>query len=184
MLLYWCLPIPRTVQKASTEASGEVTSRDLISPMSLPGFDRAAMDGFAVRSADTRGARPFAPVLLEGFQPLRTGMEVPEEYDAVVMLEDARLCNAALEVSAEVHAYKNISRIGEDIRQGDVVFREGRSRPPDVALLSALGIGQVSVYARPKIVIIPTGGELVPIGSRNLRTGEAYEINGLMAVCM
>ena len=105
MLLDRCLPIPRTMQKASTEASGEVISRDIISPVSLPGFDRAAMDGFAVRSADTRGARPSAPVLLEDFQPLRTGMEVPEEYDAVVMLEDARLRNESLEVSAELHAF-------------------------------------------------------------------------------
>jgi molybdopterin molybdotransferase len=182
MLLDRCLPIPRTMQKASIEASGEVTSRDIISPVSLPGFDRAAMDGFAVRSADTRGAKPSAPVLLEGFQSLRTGMEVPEEYDAVVMLEDSRLRNESLEVSAELHPSKNVSRIGEDIRQGDVVFREGHAlRPPDVALLSALGIDQVMVYARPKVVIIPTGGELVAIGSRALRTGEAYEINGLMA---
>ena len=182
MLLDRCLPIPRTMKKASTEASGDVVSRDIISLVSLPGFNRAAMDGFAVRSIDTRGARPSAPVLLEGFQPLRTGMEVPEEYDAVVMLEDARISNEALEVSAELHASKNVSRIGEDIRPGDMVFREGHAlRPPDVALLSALGIDQVSVYARPKIVIIPTGGELVAIGSRTLRPGEAYEINGLMA---
>jgi molybdopterin molybdotransferase len=182
MLLDRCLPLSRTMQKTTSEASGDVTSRDIISPVNLPGFDRAAMDGFAVRSADTRGARPSSSVLLENFQPMRTGMEVPKEYDAVVMLEDARLSNEALEVSTEVHAHKNVSRIGEDICQGDVVFREGHAlRPPDVALLSALGIGQVSVYARPKIVIIPTGGELVAIGSRALRTGEAYEINGLMA---
>jgi molybdopterin molybdotransferase len=182
MLLDRCLPILQTMQKASTEASGEVISRDIISPESLPGFDRAAMDGFAVRSAGTRGARPSSPVLLEDFQPMRTGMEVPEEYDAVVMLEDARLRNEALEISAEVHAYKNVSLIGEDIRQGDVVFLEGHAlRPPDVALLSALGIDQVSVYARPRIVIIPTGGELVAIGTRTLRTGEAYEINSHMA---
>ena len=115
------------------------------------------------------GAKPSAPVFLEDFQPLRTGMEVPEDYDAVVMLEDARLRGDVLEITAELHAYKNVSRIGEDIRQGDVVFREGHAlRPPDVALLSALGIDEVQVYARPKVVIIPTGGELVAIGARAL----------------
>ena len=182
MLLDRCLPIQRIEQKMTGSASGEVISRDIYSQVNLPAFDRAAMDGFAVRAADTKGAKTYAPVLLERFQPLRTGMEVPIEYDAVVMLEDARLCNESLEVSAELHASKNVSRIGEDIRQGDLVFSEGHAlRPPDIALLSALGIDQVWVYARPKITVIPTGSELVAIGSRSLQKGEAYEINSIMA---
>jgi molybdopterin molybdotransferase len=140
------------------------------------------MDGYGVRSADTLGARPSAPVFLDNFLPLRTGMPVPKDYDAIVMLEDASLRESMLEVTAEVHAYKNVSRIGEDIALGEAVFPEGHVlRPPDVALLAALGIGEVRVYARPKAVIIPTGGELVAIGSRALQAGEAYEINGLLA---
>jgi molybdopterin molybdotransferase len=140
------------------------------------------MDGFAVRSRDTKGARPSAPNFLDDFRALRTGMEVPGDYDAVVMLEDAQLRGNVLEITAEAHAYKNVSRVGEDVLQGDVVFRQGhRLRPPDLAMLSALGVAQVTVYARPKVVIIPTGGELVDIGARPLRPGEAYEINGLMA---
>lgn len=139
------------------------------------------MDGYAVRSTDTKGARPSSPVILENFLPIRTGMEVPSDYDAVVMLEDSRLRKNALEITAEVHAYRNVSRIGEDIRQGDVVFREGHAlRPPDIALLYALGVCSVQVYELPKVAIIPTGGELVPIGGGPLKTGEAYEINGLM----
>jgi molybdopterin molybdotransferase len=109
-------------------------------------------------------------------------MPVPGEYDAVMMLEDARLRESTLEVTAQLHAYRNVSRTGEDIRQGETVFSQGHTlRPPDVALLSALGIGEVQVYEKPKVVIIPTGGELVAIGSRALGPGEAYEINGLMA---
>ena len=105
-----------------------------------------------------------------------------QSYDAVVMLEDAQLRGNVLEITAEAHAHKNVSRAGEDVLQGDVVFRQGhRLRPPDLALLSALGIASLEVYARPKVVIIPTGGELVDIGARALRAGEAYEINGLMA---
>lgn len=164
------------------QAAERVTSLDITSPVSLPGFDRAAMDGFAVRSLDTKGARPSAPNFLDNFLALRTGMEVPGAYDAVVMLEDAQLRGNVLEITAEAHAYKNVSRIGEDVLQGDVIFREGhRLRPPDLAMLSALGVARVTVYARPKVVIIPTGGELVDIGTRALRAGEAYEINGLMA---
>ncbi len=157
-------------------------SEDIRSPVSLPGFDRAAMDGFAVRSEDTKGAKPNAPALLDNFLALRTGMPVPGCYDAVVMSEDCRMRGTTLEITTQLHAYKNVSRIGEDISVGETVFSEGHTlRPPDVAMLSALGIGEVSVYERPKVVVIPTGGELVPIGLRTLCAGEAYEINGLMA---
>lgn len=180
-LLEHCHPVKRTMRLACKEASWRVVSQDIISQVDLPGFDRAAMDGYAVRSTDTKGARPSSPVFLENFLPIRTGMEVPEDYDAVVMLEDSRQRENLLEITAEVHAYRNVSCIGEDISQGDVVFREGHAlRPPDIALLSALGIGSVQVYELPKVAIIPTGGELVPIGSGPLKTGEAYEINGLM----
>jgi molybdopterin molybdotransferase len=164
------------------QASGRVLSQEILSPASLPGFDRAAMDGFAVRSEDTRGAKPSAPVILDNFLPMRTGMPVPGCYDAVVMREDCRMRGTALEITVQLHAYKNVSRIGEDMSVGETVFSEGHTlRPPDVALLSALGIDEVSVYERPKVVILPTGGELVPIGLRPLGVGEAYEINGLIA---
>ena len=182
ILLDQCRPLSRTEKMDTMQAAERVTSYDITSPVSLPGFDRAAMDGFAVRSRDTKGARPSAPNFLDDFLALRTGMEVPEAYDAVVMLEDAQLRGNVLEITAEAHAYKNVSRVGEDVLQGDVIFREGhRLRPPDLAMLSALGVARVTVYARPKVVIIPTGGELVDIGARALRAGEAYEINGLMA---
>jgi molybdopterin molybdotransferase len=182
MLLDRCLPLQRTALLQNVQAAGRVLSQDISSPVDLPGFDRAAMDGFAVRSEDTRGAKPNAPVFLDNFRPVRTGMPVPGDYDGVVMLEDARRRNATLEITTQLHAYKNVSRIGEDISLGETVFFEGHTlRPPDVAMLSALGIDEVRVYDKPRVVIIPTGGELVAIGARALCAGEAYEINGLMA---
>lgn len=157
-------------------------SGDLVSTVDLPSFNRAAMDGFAVRAAETRGASPYAPVYLQSFLSLRTGMAVPEGFDAVVMLEDSALRGSILEVTASVHPFRNVARIGEDIRRGDVVFKEGhRLRPPDIALLAALGQERAEVYARPRVAIIPTGSELVVPGTRALRPGEAYESNGLMA---
>lgn len=181
-LLERCLPVQCTESLPAAGSSDRLLSRDAVSSVDLPGFDRAAMDGFAVRSEETKGAGPSAPVYLSEFLPLRTGMAVPEPFDAVVMLEDALLRGDTLEISATVHPYRNVSRIGEDIRRGDVVLKQSHLlRPPDVALLSALGIEEVMVYARPKVAIIPTGGELVDIGARALRPGEAYEINGLMA---
>ncbi len=157
-------------------------SQDILSPVSLPGFDRAAMDGFAVRSEETKGAKPNAPAYVNNFLPMRAGMPVPGDFDAVVMSEDCQGRGTTLEITAQLHAYKNVSRIGEDITAGEKVFSEGHTlRPPDVAMLSALGIGAVWVYERPRAVVIPTGEDLIPIGQRALHAGEAYEINGLMA---
>src|SRR5512137_836199 len=122
MLLDRCLPLQRTALLQNVQAAGRVLSQDISSPVDLPGFDRAAMDGFAVRSEDTRGAKPNAPVFLDNFRPVRTGMPVPEDYDAVVMQEDARRRNTTLEITAQLYAYKNVSRTGEDISIGEAVF--------------------------------------------------------------
>lgn len=126
----------------------------------------------------------MASICLENFLPLRTGMAVPEGFDAVVMLEDTVLRGGVLEITAEVHPYRNVSRIGEDVCRGEMILRMGhRLRPPDIALLAALGFWQVTVYAKPRIAVIPTGGELVSRGARarQLQPGEAYETNGLIA---
>ena len=182
MLIRRSQPLQRIELLSTLRGEGRVLSQDIFSPLSLPGFDRAAMDGFAVRSEETKGARPHAPVFLERFEPVRTGMPVPASYDAVVMLEDSRRRGSILETTAQLHPFKNVSRIGEDIAAGEKIFSRGHTlRPPDLSLLSALAIEEVEVYQRPKVVIIPTGGELLDIGSRPLQPGEAYEINSIMA---
>ncbi len=167
------------------DSVGRVLSEGIVSAVDLPEFNRAAMDGYAVRSSDTRSANTTNPVYLhlgENVTQVRTGMAVPENFDAVVMLEETFLRGNRVEVMGEVHPFRNVSRIGEDIAIGDLIFEGGhRIRPPDIALLAALGIKGVFVYARPKIAILPTGSELVAIGARSLLPGEAYEINGLMA---
>jgi molybdopterin molybdotransferase len=164
---------------------GRVLSEGIVSAVDLPEFNRAAMDGYAVRSGDTRSACTTNPVYLnlgENITQVRTGMAVPDDFDAVVMLEETFLRGNRVEVMGEVHPFRNVSRIGEDIAAGDLIFKDGHQlRPPDIALLAALGIKEVFVYARPRIAIIPTGGELVALGARPLLPGEAYEINGLMA---
>lgn len=182
MLLERCRPLERIESLPVGLAAGRILCQDVLSPVSLPGFDRAAMDGYAVRSADTAGARPHAPVFIQDFLPARTGQPVPSRYDAVLMLEDAEMRGSTLQSTAQLHSGKNVSRVGEDIAAGERVYSAGHTiRPPDAALLLALGIEEVAVWHRPKVTIIPTGGELVEPGERPLSPGEAYEINGLMA---
>lgn len=182
LLLSRCLPLKRTESIEVVLADSRVLSKDVLSLTSLPDFDRAAMDGFAVRSEDTQGARPHAPAFIEDFAAVQTGMPVSKGHDAIVMLEDAILRDGVLEVSAQLHPYRNVSRVGEDISAGEIVFMEGHTlRPPDLALLLALGVDRVQVYERPEVAVIPTGGKLLEIGSRPPLPGEAFEINGLMA---
>jgi molybdopterin molybdotransferase len=97
------------------------------------------------------------------------------------MKEDVVLREDSLEVNTVVHPSKNVSRAGEDIGKGDLVLPQGhRLRPPDIALLGSLGLEGATVYERPKVAIIPTGGELVPVGIQGLKPGQAYEINRLL----
>jgi molybdopterin molybdotransferase len=181
-LMRVCSPILRSEPLTLSNCQDRVISSDILSPSNLPPFRRAAMDGYAVVAADTRGASSGSPIYLDNARKIRTGQAVDEPYDAVVMLEDAVERAGLLEVAAEVHRFKNVSQVGEDIKKGDVVLPQGhRLRPPDIALLAALGLHSVQVYERPRVAVIPTGGELVAVGSRPLLPGEAYEINGIMA---
>ncbi len=189
-LLERCGPVTRSEPVHLASARDRVLSGDLASPVNLPAFNRAAMDGYAVRAADTRGATPLAPVYLEvGDEagegrcvPVRTGMAAPPGADAVLMIEDALLRGQVVEATAEVHPYRNLARVGEDVALGETVLKEGhRLRPPDIALLASLGLSTVQVFARPKVAIIPTGGELVPLFSgQKLLPGQAREANGLI----
>jgi molybdenum cofactor synthesis domain-containing protein len=161
-------------------ALGRVLAHDLVAGQDIPPFDRAAMDGFAVRAEDTYGASVNAPVFLRvvggagiGVVPkvilkkgeaasVVTGGQMPQGADAVVMVEYTRqLSNESVEVSNEVHPAENISRVGEDVRKGTIVLREGaRLLPQDIGMLSNLGLSEVSVKCRLKVAVVSTGNEI------------------------
>lgn len=179
-LLDLCSPVDEKEKIQIEDACGRVLAYDALSPEDLPSFNRAAMDGYAVRSHETRGASQSSPVRIKEYVRVRTGAALPDGFDAVVMLEDSFLRDDVLEVTAELTPYRNVSRIGEDVRAGDVVLsREHMLRPPDIALLGAVGIDEVEVFTRPRVAVIPTGDELVP-RSCVPAPGEAREINSLM----
>ncbi|AMV30106.1 Molybdopterin molybdenumtransferase [Gemmata sp. SH-PL17] len=162
-------------------AAGRVLAESVVSAVDVPGFPRAAMDGFALHAADTAGApvplmvvgeslpaRPFAGTVAPG-QAVRitTGAPIPTGADAVLMAEFAQiepdgrvLPRAALAVG------KHVVRIGEDVTQGREVLPAGRRlRPQDVGVLASIGVGTVRVVRRPRVAILVTGNELLPPGS-------------------
>lgn len=153
------------------EAAGRAIARDAVAVADVPGFDRAAMDGYAVRSSDTGArsvvgdsfpARPFSGTLSSG-QAVRvmTGAPLPSGADAVVPFEEGDPAGLP-----PISAGKNVGRRGEDVVAGRLLFRAGRVlRPQDVALLVSSGVASVFVHRTPRISILVTGDELLPVGS-------------------
>ncbi|MDO9098214.1 MAG: molybdopterin molybdotransferase MoeA [Candidatus Methanoperedens sp.] len=172
------------------DCDGRIIAEDIIANIDVPHYRRAAMDGFAVKASDTLGAGGNSPVVLKLGQSVdkgmclrvHTGSPVPDGADAVVMMEDAVLHGDSVEIFTQLHPLKNIGEIGEDIQKGEIILKEGQKlRPCDIAVLASLGIGDIKVFRKPLVAIIPTGEELVPRGTREPKEGEVYETNGLMA---
>lgn len=167
------------------EAAGRVLARDMTSPVDVPPFARAMMDGFAVRAEDTSGAssynrlslrligtalpgRPFAGRLEpETAVCIMTGAPLPAGADAVLPAELAETAGEQVLACGEVSPGRHVGEVGEDVRAGSVVLGAGRVlRPQDVGVLSSIGSAQVPVVRRPRVHIIVTGNELLPAGSR------------------
>ncbi len=163
------------------DALNRVLAEDVYSPIDSPPFDRAAMDGYAIRGKDSFGAAPRTPVFLklkrrrlgekeenhieigkgECF-PIATGIPVPKGSNAVVMLEYTKENGDELEIFKPVTPGKNVSFKGEDVKKGDVVLKAGKVlRAYDIGMLASLFQQTVKVYKRATIGILATGDELI-----------------------
>ncbi|MBV9050574.1 MAG: molybdopterin biosynthesis protein [Solirubrobacterales bacterium] len=163
-------------------ALGRVTAEPIWAARSSPPFDCAAMDGIAVRAADTVGASETTPLLLEpdAFVTVDTGDPLPDRFDAVVMREHVHYSDARAELRAAVAPYQHVRSIGEDISATELLLPAGhRLRPVDVAAAAASGATAVTVRRQPVVTILPTGDEMRPIGS-DLAPGELLETNSVM----
>jgi molybdopterin molybdotransferase len=189
-------PIARVETIPLDEAHGRVTARDVIAPADVPPFSRAAMDGYAVRAADTRGAARSQPRRLRQIATLYTGQvstvavgreecieiatgaPMPEGADAVVIVEDTD-CDAdrLVDVYVEVQPAQNIGRRGADIQAGQTVLHGGEAlNSSRIGALAALGMARVEVYERPRVAILSTGNEVAEPG-QPLKPGHIYDIN-------
>ncbi len=177
-------PPRRTLQLPLAKALGHVTAAPVWAVLSSPHFPAAAMDGVAVAAADTVGATETSPRRLSlGTRVvwIDTGDAMPPNTDAVIMIEDIHdHGDGTIEIIAAAAPWQHVRPLGEDIVASELVLPQGRRlEPRDLGALAAAGHAQVDVVAPPRVAVIPTGSELVPVG-RNPQPGELIEFNGLM----
>ncbi len=183
-------PISKIENLPIEECDGRIIAENITASINVPHYRRAAMDGFAVMASETLGAGTGSPVILRltdiiergACVRVHTGSPMPDGADAVVMMEDMVLNADKVEIFTQIHPFKNVGAIGEDVQKGEIILNQGRMlRPCDIAVLASLGIEKINVFKRPLILVIPTGEELVPRNRKNLMEGEVYETNGLMS---
>jgi molybdopterin molybdotransferase len=186
------------VAVALSDTPGLVLAADVVAPLSLPMFDNSAMDGYAVRATDVVAAGPDSPVKLPVAEDIpagrtdrltlapgtahriMTGAPLPDGATAVVPVE---LTDAGVEVVAVAGAPKpgqHIRRAGEDVTAGTTVLRAGQVvTPAALGLTAALGLAELTVTPRQRVLVVSTGSELIGAGTA-LQPGQIYESNGIM----
>lgn len=162
------------------DSLGRVTARAIIAKTSSPFYHSSSMDGYAVRFTDTFGASETNPLRLKiGEQAVYvdTGDPMPDTYNAVIMIEDVNRVEEYIEIIAPVTPWQHVRVIGEDIVATELILPENhRIRPVDIGAMLASGHTEVSVRRRPRVVIIPTGTEIVEPGGE-LKKGDIIEYN-------
>lgn len=181
-------------------SNGRILAENIRSPISLPPFDRAVMDGYAVKAEDTFSADESNPVKLrvkgrisagewselevekgEAVE-VATGAVLPKGANAVVMVEYTRERNGVVEVFKPVTPGENVLFAGGDVMAGEILLRKGkRITRREIAILSACGIGKVRVFKKPRVAVISTGNELAEIGEK-LERAKIYDVNSY-ALC-
>lgn len=183
--------IERRVERLGSEtidsrtANGRVLIAEVTSEVEVPGFDRAAMDGYALRGEETFGADSYSPIsfsLIGRVRPgsaeqlfvepgqaveIATGGPMPAGADTVVRVESTEVDGPVVRVTEPTPPGRHVGRAGEDIARGTEVLHAGRVlRPQDLGVLSAIGVDRVEVVRKPRAAILITGDELLPSGSR------------------
>ncbi len=164
------------------ETAGQVLAEDVYADMDIPPLSNTAMDGYAVRAADTAGAGPDRPVRLRVVYDLAagytteqavtpgtairimTGAPIPPGADAVVRFEDTAQDGEWVYILKEVPVGKEVRYAGEDVRAGTLVLPRGSLiRPQEVGMLAALGRTEALVHRRPRVGLLATGDEVIEI---------------------
>ena len=177
------------------DALGRAAVADIVSPEAVPSFDNSAMDGYAVRGEELEaGRREFRVVVdipagrwwdtpLEAGEAAKimTGAPLPPGADTVVQVEHTAQTGDLLEVQKAPQTGANVRRAAEDVAPGDLVIPRGTCLgPAEIGLLASIGIANVAVARRPRVAILATGSELVPLG-KPLGPGQIHNSNSFTA---
>ncbi len=167
------------------DAAGRVLAVEVVSEVNVPNFQRAMMDGYALRATDIAKASADNAIPLEVVaectpgqyhdgeirpgQAIRimTGAPLPAGVDSVLPVEHTTVVDEQVHAVRSLETGKNLGSVGEDIRGGDTLLPKGRVlRPQDIGVLSSVGHAQVEVVCRPRVRIVVTGNELLPAGKK------------------
>ena len=172
-----------------------ILAENIYSKLNIPPFDNSAMDGYAVKFIDTVNASYDTPVILNIIDSvtcgsvskkmimnkeaikIATGAKIPKGADSVVRVEDTKEENGKVKVFKKVECGKDIRRLGEDIKNGELTLKKGiKVTAPVLGILASLGIKKVSVFKQLKVGVISTGDELLE-PSETLKAGKIYNSN-------
>lgn len=162
------------------KALGEITGEPVFAAHSSPIYNAAAMDGIAVHFADLAAASEASPVRLtkDQFTAVNTGNNLPQEFDAVVMIEDVHYLNEdEVELSSPATPWQHVRTIGEDIVTTELILPQGHTiRPIDQGAMLATGVTTINIRRKPVVQVIPTGSELIQPGNTPT-PGQIIEFN-------
>ncbi len=189
------LPVTATEKLKIDDCLNRILAEDIVANRSTPPFDRAAVDGYALKAKDTFSASRQNPVMLDvtdavyaGGLPQKmvnageciqvaTGAKMPRGADAVVMIENVSREGNRIKVIKSTSPGSNIAPIGEDIKKGELVLKEGYFlSPANIGVLASQGLIHASVYRKPRVAVIPTGEEIGSVGNK-LKPTQIYDIN-------
>ena len=197
-------PVLAAEEISLSDAGGRVLRADAISDLDLPPFDRARMDGYALRSADTAGASADHPIRLQAIGEtaagfvfdgmvttgtavrIMTGAPLPLGADAVEKIEVIQLIDDQIELRAPIKEGQFITPRGVETRAGEVMAKAGeRITPAVAAVLASFGYARVTVSRRPRLSLLSTGSELVDVsespGPAQIRNSNTYSLAGYAA---
>ncbi|MEE3274039.1 MAG: gephyrin-like molybdotransferase Glp [Acidobacteriota bacterium] len=193
-----CEPIIDTEDIPVAGSTGRVIAKAVTAPVDVPVTDRAAMDGYAVITGDLPNSRKDeCPIQLEVLGKLlagdlgtpvvqsgqclevATGSQLPVGADAVLPVEQTTCDGAQLTVLASVNQGDHVSVRGEDLREGDlIVGKDSLGSPSVAAALASIGASSITVRRKPRVLLVPNGDELVPLGEK-IEPGQVYDSNSV-----
>lgn len=193
---------PLAAQRVPLSSALGLTAAETVDAgLAVPGFDNSAMDGYAIRAADTAGANdkpvtlrliddlpagssPSIPIRPGTAATIMTGAAVPPGCDAVVPWEDTEPGDGVVIVRRELDPGRNIRPRGEDVEEGSRIVENGQTlRPVHLGVLASTGRTHVSAHPRPRVAVLSTGDELVPPGGK-LMDGQLFESNRTMIAAL